>query len=48
MTAIINSEIEITSQIDGKEPKKGEHAGIFIGEMKLLRKKELLEVCMHL
>lgn len=34
MTAINNSETEITSQIGGKEPKKGEHAGFFIGEMK--------------
>lgn len=34
MTAIINSETKIASQIDDKEPKKGEHAGFFIGEIK--------------
>lgn len=34
MTAIINSETETASQISDKEPKKGEHAGFFMGEMK--------------
>lgn len=49
MTAAINSEPEIVSEIVEREPQKVDHTFFFlIEEMKLLENINLPEVCIHI